>query len=133
MIPFLSAIPLRIYGIGISVLFVVSVTWFGYNYVTGMQQRIVQQAQELAVKDSALQTANSTINNLEQDSLQNEQANIDLQKKLQTATSDLETLRQKLLDHDLTRLATAKPGLIEKRINDGTEKLFNNLERITTP
>lgn len=132
MIPFLSAIPFKFYSIGIAALFVVSATWLGYNYVTNMQQRIIQQAQELAIKDSVLKSANSTITNLRQESQQNEQANIDLQRKLQSATSDLDILRQKLLDHDLTKLATSKPGLIEKRINDGTEKLFNDLERITT-
>ena len=133
MIPFLPAIPFKIYAFGIAILAVVLVSWFGYNYVTNMQKRIVEQAQELAIKDGALKSANSTIVNLKQESIENEQANIDLQIKLQTATSDLDELRQKLLDHDLTRLATAKPGLIEKRINDATEKLFNDIERITTP
>jgi uncharacterized protein HemX len=33
--------------------------------------------------------------------------------------------------HDLTRLALAKPGLIEPRINDGTRKVLEGLERLT--
>ena len=31
-------------------------------------------------------------------------------------------------DHNLTRLARAKPGMIETRINNGTEKVFRMLE-----
>jgi len=31
-------------------------------------------------------------------------------------------------DHNLTRLARARPGMIEKRINNGTEKVFRMLE-----
>jgi len=34
-------------------------------------------------------------------------------------------------DHNLTRLARAKPGMIETRINKGTEKVFRNLENDT--
>ena len=31
--------------------------------------------------------------------------------------------------HDLTRLARAKPGLIEPRINNGTKKVFEQIEK----
>jgi hypothetical protein len=31
-------------------------------------------------------------------------------------------------DHNLTRLARAKPGMIEKRINSGTAKVFRQME-----
>jgi len=34
-------------------------------------------------------------------------------------------------DHNLTRLARAKPGMIESRINKGTEKVFRDLENDT--
>ena len=36
-------------------------------------------------------------------------------------------------EHDLTRLAMAKPGLIETRINEGTREAFSRLESITDP
>lgn len=34
-------------------------------------------------------------------------------------------------DHNLTRLARAKPGLIEKRINNGTAEVFRQVENDT--
>ena len=40
-------------------------------------------------------------------------------------------LRKKLHKHNLTRLSIKKPGLIEKRINNGTKKLFDNIESLT--
>ena len=40
-------------------------------------------------------------------------------------------LRKKLHKHDLTRISIKKPGLIEKRINDGTKKLFERIESLT--
>jgi hypothetical protein len=30
--------------------------------------------------------------------------------------------------HNLNKLAIAKPGLIEKRVNDGTKKIFETIE-----
>ncbi len=35
--------------------------------------------------------------------------------------------------HDLDRLARRRPGLIERRINDGTQKVWDEFERITEP
>ena len=34
-------------------------------------------------------------------------------------------------DHNLTRLARAKPGLIERRINNGTAEVFRQVENDT--
>ncbi len=43
-----------------------------------------------------------------------------------------ETLNQKLRDHNLTKLSAAKPGLIQRRVNDATAKIFKELEDITS-
>ena len=40
-------------------------------------------------------------------------------------------LSKKLREHDLTRLTLRKPGLIEKRVNDATKKVFEELESST--
>ena len=40
-------------------------------------------------------------------------------------------LSKKLREHDLTRLTLRKPGLIEKRVNDATQKVFEDLESST--
>jgi hypothetical protein len=57
--------------------------------------------------------------------------NKDLQMKLNKAEEYGDDLRKKLHKHDLTRLSIKKPGLIEKRINDGTKKLFERIESLT--
>ena len=33
--------------------------------------------------------------------------------------------------HNLTKLAAAKPGLIEKRVNKGTKEVFDAIEQIS--
>ena len=57
--------------------------------------------------------------------------NKELQGKLQNAEVYQDELRRKLQKHDLTRLSEKKPGLVEKKINEGTQKLFNDFESIT--
>ena len=42
-----------------------------------------------------------------------------------------DTLINKLRKHDLAKLSMQKPGLVEKKINRGTENLFRSLENLT--
>lgn len=44
---------------------------------------------------------------------------------------ELEELNGKFRNHDLEKLATKKPGLIEKRLNNGTRDVFRLLEQST--
>ena len=55
----------------------------------------------------------------------------ELQLELAEATKYKDELINKLQKHDLTRLSLKKPGLIEKRINNGTKKLFESFESLT--
>jgi len=52
---------------------------------------------------------------------------------LQEATAYKDELISKLQRHDLSRLSLRKPGLIEKRINDGTSQVFDDLEKLSRP
>ena len=42
-------------------------------------------------------------------------------------------LRNKFARHDLNNLALMKPGLIERRVNAGSKKVFDELMSITSP
>src|SRR5210317_558360 len=57
--------------------------------------------------------------------------NQELQSNLQKAEAYKDELQGKLQRHDLSRLSLLKPGLIEKRINDATKKLWNEMEELT--
>ena len=71
------------------------------------------------------------MDNLRQESKRIEKINSDLQIKLQNAENYKDELVQKLNKHNLTKLSASKPGLIEKRVNDSTTKIFKELEDIT--
>jgi CTP:phosphocholine cytidylyltransferase-like protein len=60
-------------------------------------------------------------------------AKLETAKKLQDATINTmieyrDVLINKLRKHDLTKLSLKKPGLVERKINAGTAKLFRSLE-----
>ena len=55
--------------------------------------------------------------------------------ELQSKTQQYEQEMQRYLDvfkrHDLSKLAFAKPGLIEPRVNKGTKDVFESIEEIS--
>ena len=92
------------------------------------------EANNLILKEntSKLETA------LETETASREQAeqNLQLQLKAVGELTEKNTAMQEEMDdylsifkrHDLTRLARAKPGLVEPRINNGTKKVFEAIE-----
>lgn len=70
-----------------------------------------------------------TINSLEE-SLRLAERNAELQRtRAIQAERYQDKLAEKLRRHDLTVLSLQKPGLIEKRVNDGTREILQQLEQ----
>lgn len=59
--------------------------------------------------------------------------NAELEVKMRDSESQREELSNKFRKHKLNSLAKAKPEWIERIINNGTNKVFNDIESITTP
>ena len=122
---------LKIY-IGIIVIGLVSGVVYGaYAYYSSTQARISQLTQNNAKLETVAKTNELTINSLQESQEKFATLNKDLQMKLDKAEEYGDDLRKKLHKHDLTRLSIKKPGLIEKRINNGTKKLFERIESLT--
>lgn len=49
-----------------------------------------------------------------------------------TLSKEKEELSNKLMKHDLEELSRRKPMMVEKRINDGTKKLFSSFTDLST-
>lgn len=56
-----------------------------------------------------------------------------LADRLVATEADRIALEKLFSSHDLDRLAQRKPGLIERRINAGTQRVWDEFERITKP
>ena len=122
---------LRMYMLIIVVGLVGGVVYGAYTYYHDTQQRIKTLQENNAKLETVAKSNELTINSLQESQERFNTLNNELQTKLNLALNYGDDLRKKLHKHDLTRLSIKKPGLIEKRINDGTNKLFDSIESIT--
>ncbi len=107
------------------------VVYGGFYFYQDAQKRIATLQQNNAKLETVAKTNEMTINSLQESQEKFATLNKDLQMKLDKAEEYGDDLRKKLHKHDLTRLSIKKPGLIEKRINNGTKKLFERIESLT--
>lgn len=114
----------------------------GYAYhvatVSKLESTVVQlESNNRTLKENQIQmeqavkTSQEALKAAEENAKKSEAA----MSKLTEANNQLNKEKQNYLkifkDHNLTRLARAKPGMIEKRINGGTAKVFRALENDT--
>ena len=107
------------------------VVYGGYYYYKDTQSRIQTLTENNSKPEVATQQQEQTINTLIEDREKFEELNKELQVKLDKANQYRDTLIDKLRKHDLAKLSLKKPGLVEKKINNGTKKLFRSLESLT--
>lgn len=112
-------------------VFILGICYGGYTYFTDMQNKILQLKENNAKLELVAETNQATITALQEDAAENEARAAELEKELKQAEVYQDTLIAKLRRHDLTKLTQQKPGLIEKRVNDASEKLRKELEGIT--
>jgi len=124
-------IMLKIYMLIIVVGLLGGVVYGAYAYYQDTQQRIATLQTNNAKLETVAKTNELTITSMQKNQEKFATLNKDLQMKLNEAEEYGDDLRKKLHKHDLTRLSIKKPGLIEKRINDGTKKLFKSIESLT--
>ena len=122
---------LKIYMLIFVLAIIGGVGYGAYAYYQDTQQRIATLQQNNAKLETVAKQNETTINSLQESQEKFANLNLELQGKLDEAEKYGDELRKKLHKHDLTRLSIKKPGLIEKRINNGTQKLFDNIESLT--
>ena len=101
-----------------------------YYYDT-TQATIAQLRENNAKLEVANEENQLTISKMEENSVRlnalTDQLNQDLKKSEEYGNE----LRNTLNKHNLTHLANKKPGLIEKRMQNATDKLWDDLESVT--
>ena len=121
----------KIYGI-ILIIGIVGAIGFGAKYYYDTTQNKIAVLQDSNAKlELVAETNRSTINRLQEDNAKMNELSKELQSDLAEANKYKDELIEKLQKHDLTRLSLKKPGLIEKRINNGTKELFESFESLT--
>ena len=103
-----------------------------YYYYKDTQARIAILTENSAKLEQAANTQKQTIDTLVEDAAKYRELNKELNTKLEAANEYKNTLIDKLRKHDLAKLSLQKPGMVEKRINNGTKRLFESLEKLTS-
>lgn len=102
-------------------------------YFKMSQAKIATLNQEVAVERAGKLSAESNLRVMQAEKEKQQQ----LLQTMATASAEIRKEQEETIDlfanHDLKALAERKPGLIETRVNRGTKKVFDELERITNP
>lgn len=88
--------------------------------------------QQLATVKEVNETNLATIAALEEEFNRYTGIAEELRNRMESAERGTEQLRETLRDNNLKELSNARPGLIERRVNNATQTVFEELESITT-
>ena len=106
---------------------------YGAKYYYDTTQNTIASLRENNAKlEVANETNQATIKKMGQDTARLNDLTNQLAQDLQTSERYGDELRATLNKHNLTHLANKKPGLIEKRMQNATDKLWDDLEGITS-
>ena len=83
---------------------------------------------ENAALEVAMQTQSETIDTLQNDMQVQTSALLEIQGKNQEIEAEMNRYLDIFKRHNLTKLAAAKPGLIEPKANKATKEVFDGIE-----
>jgi type II secretory pathway pseudopilin PulG len=110
-----------------------AVGYGGYLYYKDTQQRIATLTENNAKLETAIQISEESIATLQNDIEKNAELNRELQSQLQVAEQYGDQLRDTLRKHNLTHLANKRPSYIERKMQNATNRLWDDLANITNP
>ena len=103
----------------------------GYKMYTDTMNRMQSLANEKAALEVQVQQATAALERqLEVMKLQ-EESLADMNERVAVVEAQMKDYLKIFKDHDLTRLARAKPGMIESRANKMTDEIFTVIENDT--
>ena len=97
----------------------------GFYYLMVENTRLSQLNQAFEIRN---QEQLATIETMQNDFKVQSEGLLALQTKNQEIQAEMNRYLDIFKRHDLTKLAAAKPGLIEPRVNNGTKKVFESIE-----
>lgn len=121
-------IPTKLIIGGIGALAIGLVIYFGYLYVTNLQQ----ENGILKSNNKALEISNEKYaverTQLKEDLAKNIEESMKLYEEIRNAREQQEKMVKLFADHNFTELVSKKPGLIQSRMNKATDAIFKELE-----
>lgn len=102
-------------------------------YYDSTQARIATLQENNAKLEIAVQTSEASIKLMQEENARLNTLSQELNENLRKAEQYGDELRNTLQKHNLTHLANKKPGLIQERMQNATNKLWDDLADITGP
>lgn len=126
---------IKLISIALGALFIVGVVFGGYEYVKGLETRLVTAEKDASTANAAFVTEHATSEGLKKqiDGLNDQMTKMQETVKqtliaYQANARDVQKLRDEFAKHNLERLTNAKPGLLEDIINRGTLRVWDGLQ-----
>ena len=104
---------------------IILVLGLGAYFLWSENTRLSQLNQAFEIRN---QEQLATIETMQNDFKVQSESLLALQSKNQEIQAEMNRYLDIFKRHDLTKLAAAKPGLIEPRVNNGTKKVFESIE-----
>ena len=123
---------LRVYIIVIILSVLGGCAYAAKYYYDTTQATIAQLRENNAKLEVANEENQQTIKKMGEDAKRLNALTDQLSADLRKAEEYGDELRNTLNKHDMTHLANKKPGLIEKRMQNATDKLWDDLESLTS-
>ena len=105
-------------------IILVLVSIMGILYWQNQRLSSLNQAYELRNQEQI-----AAIETLQSDFKMQTEGLLDLQAKNQEIEPEMNRYLDIFKRHNLSKLAAAKPGLIQNRVNDATKEVFNSIEQ----
>ena len=105
----------------------------GVFYVKKLQSDLDIAQANVARMEVAVQTSEASLKLVQEETVRLGELNQQLGADLRRAEQYGDELRNTLNKHNLTHLANKKPGLIENRMQNATDQLWDDLADITNP
>lgn len=110
---------------------VMLIIYLGYTFVTNLQE----DNATLTANVGKLQLANDILSaeklKFESDIEKSKERIMEVHKKFDEAVESKNAVIRLFADHDFTNLAKRKPGLITKRMQKATAKIFREIEDVS--
>ena len=122
---------IRLYAIIIVIALLGGAAYAAKYYYDTTQATIAQLRENTAKLEVANEENQATITKMTENSVRLNELTDQLNNDLRKSEEYGDQLRNTLNKHNLTNLANKKPGLIEKRMQNATDKLWDDLESVT--
>ena len=107
---------------------VVGILLLACSFLYWQNSRLAEINQAFELRDKEQKAA---IESLQNDFKLQTEGLLELQSKTQQYEAEMQRYLDVFKRHDLSKLAFAKPGLIEPRVNKGTKNVFESIEEIS--